>query len=547
MTGKRSAMTLGVVMIVKNEEWNLGGILSDIKGVVDEICIVDTGSTDKTITVAESFGAKIGHSPWVDDFSAARNHSIALARSDYLLWLDADDRVDERDRKALATLKPNLRRQKDRAYMLKILSSSKDIPDTVCYQSRIIPNRDAVRFEGRIHEQILPSLKRCAIKVEPIDITIRHTGYHMGTQIEKARRNLDILMKELHEGKDTTTQYFFIAMTCTALEEYEQCLEYLAKARQKHTNEDWYHFSYAISTDCLLKFDRIEDARKEIAQGIAIFRESSLLHYYLGLVCMKAGQFTEAAAAFKKAAAMPQRIDAYPIPPDLGTTILLQLGKALEKSGRVSDAINTYTRALKSGTQQKTLHFALGMALASIGDIDSAITNLKEAKNLATTTDMLLFLSLARLLRYKRMYTEAHQIYLEALTYEPHDIRTLTGLVLTSVATNDMEHVTLSLETLMYQSGMDPNREVQDIEDLAYLCVDVGKAILNRGNPSDAGKLAEAAWMLDNNCWIAQLLSADIAYFENNIQSTISSLEMALRAGAPSFEVEQRMSLIQNL
>jgi lipopolysaccharide biosynthesis regulator YciM len=99
----------------------------------------------------------------------------------------------------------------------------------------------------------------------------------------------------------------------------------------------------------------------------------------------------------------------------------------------------------------------------------------------------------------------------------------------------------------MHQSGMDPNREVQNIEDLANLCVDVGKAVLNRGNPSDAATLAEAAWMLDNNCWIAQLLVADIAYLENNIQRAISSLEIALCAGAPCMEVEQRMTLIQNL
>jgi glycosyltransferase involved in cell wall biosynthesis len=540
--------TLGVVMIVKNEEKNLGGILSDIRDVVDEICIVDTGSSDGTISVAESFGAKIGHFPWVDDFSAARNHSIALASSDYLLWLDADDRVDESDRKALATLKRNLRRQKDRAYMLKILSTSESMPNMVSYQARIIPNRRGVRFTGRVHEQILPALEQNAVIVKPVNIVIRHTGYHdLDARPAKARRNMDILMEELRDGKDTANQCFFIAMTCMVLDEYEQCLGYLAKARQKRTDEDWYHISFTISTECLLRLHRSEDARKEIAQGIAIFRESPLLHYYLGLVCMQAEQFTEAAEALGKAATLPTRIDAYPSPPDLATTILLQFGKALEKLGRVSDAINTYTRALKSGTQQKTLHHALGMALASIGDIDTAITNLKEAKNLATTTDMSLFLSLARLLRYKRMYTEAHQLYLEALAYEPHAIKALTGLVFTSVATNDIEHVTLSLETLMYQSGMDPNRVVQDIEDLAYLCVDVGKAILNRGNPSDAATLAEAAWMLDNNCWIAQLLSADIAYLENNIQSTISSLEMALRAGAPYLEVEQRMTLIQNL
>jgi len=540
--------TLGAIMIVKNEEKNLGGILSDISGVVDEICIVDTGSSDGTIPVAESFGAKIGHFPWIDDFSAARNHSIELASSDYLLWLDADDRVDEEDRKALGALKIRLSREKDKAYELKILSSSENMPNMVCYQPRIIPNRRGVRFTGRVHEQILPALEQNGVIIEPVNIVIRHTGYqNPDARPAKARRNLGILMKELHEGKDTATQCFFIAMTSMVLEKYEQCLRYLTMARQKRTDEDWYHISFTISTECLLRLKCVEDARQEIARGIAIFKESPLLHYYHGFVCMQAGLFTEAAGALKKAATLPPRIDAYPTPPDLDTIILLEYGKALEKLGRMKEAIETYTRALKAGTRQKELHYALGTALASIGDIDTAITYLKEAKNLAPTTDTSLFLSLARLLRYKKMYTEAHQIYLEALAYEPHDLKALTGLVLTSVATNDIEHVTLSLETLMHQSGMDPNREVQNIEDLANLCVDVGKSVLNRGNHSDAATLAEAAWMLDNNCWIAQLLVADIAYLENNIQRAISSLEIALCAGAPCMEVEQRMTLIQNL
>ena len=116
--------TLGAVMIVKNEEERLGDILSDIRNVVDEICIVDTGSSDGTIALAESFGARIERFPWCNDFSAARNHSLACAKSDYLLWLDADDRIDEGSVKALLKLKTRLRPEKDRAYTLKILGRS---------------------------------------------------------------------------------------------------------------------------------------------------------------------------------------------------------------------------------------------------------------------------------------------------------------------------------------------------------------------------------------------------------------------------------------
>ena len=285
-------------MIVKNEEKNLPGILADIRGVVDEICVVDTGSTDNTIAVAESFGAKIGRFPWVGDFAAARNHSIEIAAADYLLWVDADDRIDFNDRQALACLKPRLRHQKDRAYLLKIINSAKDAPEAVHYQARIVPNSKGVRFEGKVHEQIIPALKRSAIKIESTDIAIRHTGYHdRETLPEKARRNLEILTEELNSGKDTATHYYFMAMAAIGMRDYEQCLKYLDKARRKHTDEDWLHFSYTVTTDCLLKLGRIEEARQEIMGGIAIFPDSPLLRYYHGRVCMQAERFSEAAEA----------------------------------------------------------------------------------------------------------------------------------------------------------------------------------------------------------------------------------------------------------
>lgn len=82
---------LTVVLIVKNEEELLGQCLESLQGVWDELVVVDTGSTDKTIEIAESFGAKIGHFPWVDDFAAARNYAESLCSGQYLYWQDADE------------------------------------------------------------------------------------------------------------------------------------------------------------------------------------------------------------------------------------------------------------------------------------------------------------------------------------------------------------------------------------------------------------------------------------------------------------------------
>src|SRR5438132_14215088 len=91
-------------MIVKNEEANLAECLSPVRSLVDEIVVVDTGSTDRTREVAAAWGARIFEFPWCDDFSAARNECLRHARGDWVLSLDADDRVDDANAKKLEGL-----------------------------------------------------------------------------------------------------------------------------------------------------------------------------------------------------------------------------------------------------------------------------------------------------------------------------------------------------------------------------------------------------------------------------------------------------------
>ena len=95
---------LSVCMIVKDEADKLPLILGDIRGVADEIIVVDTGSTDETIEIAKSAGAQVFDFPWCDDFSAARNYSLDQATGDMVLWLDADDRISQQAREGSEAL-----------------------------------------------------------------------------------------------------------------------------------------------------------------------------------------------------------------------------------------------------------------------------------------------------------------------------------------------------------------------------------------------------------------------------------------------------------
>ena len=86
-------MKISACMIVKNEADNLAKTLPSLSQVVDEIIVVDTGSTDETVAVAEKYGAKVLHFTWCDDFSAARNYSLRYATGDWVMWTDADELI----------------------------------------------------------------------------------------------------------------------------------------------------------------------------------------------------------------------------------------------------------------------------------------------------------------------------------------------------------------------------------------------------------------------------------------------------------------------
>src|SRR4051795_2389135 len=106
-------------MIVKNEQENLPACLESVRGLFDEIVVVDTGSTDRTMEIALEFGARVFDFVWVDDFAAARNAALARATGDYAFWLDADDVLDPPQRAKLQALLEGLRPGEEAAYVVR--------------------------------------------------------------------------------------------------------------------------------------------------------------------------------------------------------------------------------------------------------------------------------------------------------------------------------------------------------------------------------------------------------------------------------------------
>src|SRR4051794_37404468 len=170
-------LTISLCMIVKDEEEMLPRSLEAIQGAVDEIIVVDTGSTDRTVEIAESFGAKVIHHEWTGDFSAARNVSFDAATSDWVMYLDADEVLVREDAGMLRELTGRVWRE---AFFLQETNFTGDMEDGMAVQHsalRVFRNRPEYRFSGRIHEQIARYLPPVAERLETTHIRVEHYGY----------------------------------------------------------------------------------------------------------------------------------------------------------------------------------------------------------------------------------------------------------------------------------------------------------------------------------------------------------------------------------
>lgn len=210
---------LTLTMIVKNEGKNLSRCLESAKNFVDEIIVVDTGSTDKTKDIARSFGAMVYDFEWNGDFSAARNYALSKSTSDWNLVLDADEQIVMWDKNTIENfiIKPcSIGR-------IKVVSNfmqngaeqrSKD------YISRLFPK--GVYFIGRIHEQVQSELPRVDLPIE-----IFHTGYF---NTDKSERNLQLLHSEWEKNKQNPYILYQLGKQYQSMKQIDTASTYFAES-----------------------------------------------------------------------------------------------------------------------------------------------------------------------------------------------------------------------------------------------------------------------------------------------------------------------------
>jgi len=248
--GRPLKETISLCMIVKNEEHNIAKCLASVKALVDEMIVVDTGSTDMTKAIAEEFGARIYDLSWTGNFGEARNLSLSKALCNWILILDADEVISPSDHDPLkqivkeACLKPAAFNFASRDYVSYpntagwVQNDGKYIEEEgtgfVLNEGnglRLFPNNKKFRFDCYVHGTIAPSLLRCGIEIRRCPIPIHHYGRLnqektalKGEMYYQLQKNKFVPKKELSEE-----DIYYSAIQAAEIGKYEEAIEYFKR------------------------------------------------------------------------------------------------------------------------------------------------------------------------------------------------------------------------------------------------------------------------------------------------------------------------------
>jgi GT2 family glycosyltransferase/tetratricopeptide (TPR) repeat protein len=304
---KRPRPDLSLCMIVRDNARTIEACLSSIRPWVDEMVVVDTGSTDQTPAMAQRLGARVHHFLWCDSFAAARNESLRHARGRWIFWMDSDDTIDPENGVKLRRL---ARQGADQAIMGYVIQVHCPGPDrdgaaqvTVVDQVKLFRNLPCLRFERRIHEQIIPAIRRAGGEIAWSDIFVVHSGYDHGAeaQARKRQRDLHLLHLELAEEPEHPFTLFNLGMTHGDAGSHEEAVGYLRRSLT-HSGPGESHLRkvYGLLVHSLQELGRQEEAWQVCAEGLRQFPEDAeLLFRKAGLLHAK-GKLAEAVQGYEE-------------------------------------------------------------------------------------------------------------------------------------------------------------------------------------------------------------------------------------------------------
>ncbi len=366
MNTRRPSITL--CMIARDEDSVIGQALASVQSIVTEMIVVDTGSTDQTREVAQSFGANVMRTPWEGDFAAARNIGLAQATGDWILVLDADEAIDQ----SQLTLLQECANDSSRCYELVQRHYSNDhrLSDYRLargefptwernyrgfFESRLVrlfPNNRGIAYVGRIHELVEPSIQRIAeLSIQSTEIRLQHYG-HTPEQLEKKNKNRlyrSLGIAKASESPSDWKAFYELGVECNRPGQREESVEAFRHSLELNAGylPSWINLGYV-----LCELGRATEAVDCLSSALKLDPKSQEAHCNLGVAFLRLQKFKNAEAHLREAVRInPGYLNAF-----------LNLSRALAHQGRLPEAILIAERATEMSKQSPS-------ALADLGTL----------------------------------------------------------------------------------------------------------------------------------------------------------------------------------
>ncbi|MHB8926769.1 MAG: glycosyltransferase [Bacillota bacterium] len=386
---------LTLCLIARDEEDLLARCLTSVRGVADEIVFVDTGSTDRTLEIARSFGAQVFTFPWTGSFAAARNFSLDQARGQWILVLDADEELQADDRAKLLALVERSETSAEagpEGYFLVTISYTGDVPGDegeVDLRLSLFRNRSGYRYRGAIHEDIADSIRGASGSAERrasdvtlgiTDIRVLHYGYLTPRWIgkQKSRRNTAALRSELSLTPDDPFLHYSLGAELVPLQDYDGALREFEVARTRWTPEapQYPDLVKKIAACWMAKADYWR-GREVLRLGVGMYPDFTDLWYLLGWAELLTRNYRGSADCYRRC------LELGPPPPRYSSSF--GVGGVFAHYGLAQVSLARAAEVLRAGVSARPASAALVTALRRTRSLllaggyheaqDSALTN----------------------------------------------------------------------------------------------------------------------------------------------------------------------------
>ena len=333
--------------IVKNEERNLPQWLACVRSLADELVVVDTGSTDRTVELARAAGAKLFSFAWRDDFAAAKNFALQKARGSWIVFLDADEYFSAEDIPKVKKYIRQFDKERDVAGMIcpwvniDIDRGGVFLSESV--QLRVFRRHPDIRYHGRIHEMLQTRGKAWRM-LQVRDVRIWHTGYSSSVMRSKAERDMAIILSERERRGESPSDAFYLADCCFGLGRYEEAEGWARKAvasgftlggREKRP--------YTVLLNSILALKRpFDEVQKAVRDALKKFPGTADYKAIEGISAWQAEKYTEAETALRDALSMTEPGEGH-----IRAVIFGHLADIAHRRRQDAQALDDATEALK--------------------------------------------------------------------------------------------------------------------------------------------------------------------------------------------------------